>query len=49
MKAYKLYDPKNPQETVDYADDMDAAEIIAKENGYDAVVLCEENIYGRNI
>lgn len=41
MKAYRLYDPKHPQATVAYEDDMDVAEVVAKENGYASVVLCD--------
>lgn len=41
MKAYRLYDPKDPQQTVAYEDDLDVAEQRAKEEGYSSLVLCD--------
>lgn len=41
MKAYRLYEPQHPQQTVAYVDDLDSAEISAKDNGYDDIVLCD--------
>lgn len=41
MKAYRLYDPQNPQQTVAYEDDEDDAERHAIENGYDGIAICD--------
>ena len=35
MKAYRLYNPKRPQETVAYEDDLEVAEERAIEEGYE--------------
>lgn len=40
MKAYRIYDPKYPQQTIAYEDDLDVAEQYALENGYDDIVEC---------
>lgn len=40
-KAYRLYDPKNPQETVAYAENMDTARSYAKKGGYIGISLCD--------
>ena len=41
MKAYRLYAPQNPQQTVAYEDDEETAEKHAIENGYDGIVICD--------
>ncbi len=41
MKAYRLYDPKNPQQTVAYEDSLETAELNALKNGYDEIVECD--------
>lgn len=41
MKAYRLYDPRRPQNTVAYEEDLDVAEKCALENGYSGVALCD--------
>ena len=41
MKAYRLYDPEHPQQTIAYEDDEDEAEAHAIENGYDGIVICD--------
>lgn len=41
MKAYRLYDPRHPQQTVAYEEDEDAAEALALENGYFGLVICD--------
>ena len=40
-KAYRLYAPQNPQQTVSYEDDEETAEKLAIENGYDGIVICD--------
>lgn len=39
MKAYRLYNPKYPQQTVAYEEDLEVAEKRAKEEGYSGLVL----------
>lgn len=46
MKAYRLYDPKKPNYTVAYEDNLDEAEIHSKENGYQLVLCDTDTIYG---
>ena len=41
MKAYRLYDPRNPQQTVAYEEDEDTAEAKALEEGYSGLVICD--------
>ena len=41
MKAYRIYDPKEPQQTIAYDDNLDIAEQYALENGYDGIVECD--------
>lgn len=41
MKTYRIYDPKYPQQTVAYEDDLDEAEQHALENGYEGIVECD--------
>ncbi len=41
MKAYRLYDTKNPQQTMAYEDSLETAELNALKNGYDEIVECE--------
>lgn len=41
MKAYRLYDPRHPQQTVAYEKDEDAAEARALEEGYSGLVVCD--------
>ena len=43
MKAYRLYDPRHPQNTVAYENDGYAAESHAKANGYDGIVICDSD------
>ena len=47
MKAYRLYNPKYPQETVAYEKDLDVAERRAKEEGYSDLVLCDADLSAR--
>ncbi len=35
MRAYRLYDPKHPKQTIAYEDDEDTARRHATENGYE--------------
>lgn len=41
MNSYRLYNPKRPQETVAYEDDLEVAEERAIEEGYECLVLCD--------
>lgn len=41
MKAYRLYDPKDPGKTVTYESTADDAERYAIENGYSGIVICD--------
>ena len=41
VKAYRLYDPADPQQTVAYEDNLDAAGRTAYEKGYQEIVLCD--------
>lgn len=41
MKAYRLYNPEDQQQTVAYEDDLNTAEKMAYENGYQKFVLCD--------
>ena len=41
MKAYRLYDPRHPQQTVAYEDSEEAAKEHAVANGYDGLVICD--------
>ena len=41
MKAYRLYNPEDQQQTVAYEDDLTTAEKMAYENGYQRFVLCD--------
>lgn len=41
MKAYRIYDPRCPQQTVAYEDDLDVAERHALENGFEGITLCD--------
>lgn len=41
MKAYRLYDPKHPQETVAYEKDLKIAQKRARAEGYSDLVLCD--------
>ena len=41
MRAYRLYDPRNPQNTVAYETDESAAEARALESGYSGLVICD--------
>lgn len=41
MKAYRLYDPRYPQQTVAYEEDEDVAEARALEKGYSGLVICD--------
>lgn len=41
MKAYRLYNPKRPQDTVAYENDLDATKKRAKQEGYDDIVICD--------
>jgi len=43
MKAYRLYDPRYPQNTIAYEEDEDTAESFAIENGYDDIVICDSD------
>lgn len=40
MKAYRVYDPKHPQQTIAYEEDLDVAEKRAKEDGY-TLIVCD--------
>lgn len=39
MMAYRLYDPKHPQQTIAYEDDKDTEKQHATENGYEVTFL----------
>lgn len=41
MKAYRIYDPKHPQQTIAYEGDLDVAEQYAIENGFNGIVECD--------
>lgn len=41
MKAYRLYNPKHPQDTVAYKNDLGDEEKRAKKEGYDGIVICD--------
>ncbi len=41
MKAYRLYDPRNPQQTVAYEEGEAVAEARALEEGYSGLVICD--------
>lgn len=41
MNSYRIYNSKNPQQTVAYEDDLYDAERHAVENGYDGIVECD--------
>lgn len=41
MKAYRLYDPRNPQHTVAYEENEDVAKTRALEEGYSCLVICD--------
>lgn len=41
MNAYRLYISGRPQETIAYEDDLEIAEKIAIENGYECLILCD--------
>ncbi len=41
MKAYRLYDIRNPQQTVAYENDEDVAEARALAEGYSGLVICD--------
>ena len=41
MKAYRLYDPRNPQPTVAYEENEDVAKTRALEEGYSGLVICD--------
>lgn len=41
MKAYRLYNPKHPQQTIAYEDDEDTARRHAMENGYEVTFECQ--------
>ena len=43
MDAYRLYDPKYPQQTVAYEEDASEAEEHAIENGYAGIVVIDPN------
>lgn len=42
MEAYRLYDPKHPQQTVAYEDNLEDAEKHALENGYAGIHIHEK-------
>lgn len=41
MNAYRIYSPKNPQQTVAYEEDLDVAEKMVIKNGYLGLTLCD--------
>lgn len=42
MKAYRIYDPHKPQQTIAYSDDdIERIDEIAREHGYDGVSECD--------
>ena len=41
MKSYRLYDPKHPQDTIAYVDDLDEARRQAKEEHGARIVECD--------
>ena len=42
LNAYRLFNRNSPQWTVAYEEDLDEAGRMARENGYDGIILCEE-------
>lgn len=44
MKAYRIYDPKNSQQTVAYENNLETAKSNAIENGYDEIIECDSDI-----
>lgn len=43
MRAYRLYDPNYPQQTIAYEENKDVAEKRAIENGYSDLVICDSD------
>lgn len=41
MNAYRIYSPKDQQQTVAYEEDLGVAEQKAIENGYSGLTLCD--------
>ena len=41
MKSYRVYDPKKPQDTIAYVDDLDEAREQAREEQNAHIVLCD--------
>ncbi len=41
MMAYRLYNPKYPQQTIAYEDDKDTTRRHATENGYEVIFECQ--------
>ena len=43
MRAYRLYDPSCPQQTIAYEENKDVAEKRAIENGYSDLAICDSD------
>lgn len=41
MKSYRIYDPKKPQDTIAYVDDLDEARVQAREEYNAQIALCD--------
>ena len=41
MNAYRLYDIRDPQQTVAYENNENAAEARALEEGYSGLIICD--------
>lgn len=41
MKAYRLYDPHCPQQTVAYEENEEKAEARALKEGYSGLIICD--------